>query len=98
MQDAFLFDADGDEDIIEKDHGQLLNAGGDVATPEQVHEMFMEVDDEDGGGPRLSTFACVVKMEADRMKEHDQEEEIIEAFKVFDADAIGSRATSCGAS
>jgi len=58
MQDAFLFDADGDEDIIEKDNGQLLNARGDVATPEQVHEMFMEADDEDGGGPRLSTFAC----------------------------------------
>ena len=57
-----------------------------AATPEQVHDLFMEVDEDGGGSIDFDEFMVMM---ADRMKERDQEEEGIEAFKVFDADASG---------
>ena len=46
----------------------------------------MEVDEDGGGSIDFDEFMVMM---ADRMKERDQEEEVIEAFKVFDADASG---------
>ena len=87
MKEAFnLFDEDGDGEITEEDLGNLLSSLGDVATPAQVHTLFMEVDEDGGGSIDFDEFMVMM---ADRMKERDQEEEVIEAFKVFDADASG---------
>ena len=87
MKEAFgLFDEDGDGEITEEDLGKLLAALGDMATETQVHALFLEVDEDGGGSIDFDEFMVMM---ADRMKERDTEEEVIEAFKVFDADASG---------
>ena len=73
MKEAFnLFDEDGDGEITEEDLGNLLSSLGDVATPAQVHTLFMEVDEDGGGSIDFDEFMVMM---ADRMKERDQEEE-----------------------
>jgi len=93
MKEAFnLFDEDGDGEITEEDLGNLLSSLGDVATPAQVHDLFMEVDEDGGGSIDFDEFMVMM---ADRMKERDQEEEPVgRPQNAMERD--GHTAVSCG--
>uniref|UniRef100_A0A8I3MSQ7 Calmodulin 3 n=1 Tax=Canis lupus familiaris TaxID=9615 RepID=A0A8I3MSQ7_CANLF len=82
FKEAFsLFDKDGDGTITTKELGTVMRSLGQNPTEAELQDMINEVDADD--------FPEFLTMMARKMKDTDSEEEIREAFRVFDKDGNG---------
>eukprot|EP00753_Platysulcus_tardus_P018317 PLAT6820.4.p4 GENE.PLAT6820.4~~PLAT6820.4.p4 ORF type:complete len:150 (-),score=77.49 PLAT6820.4:177-626(-) len=87
FKEAFsLFDKDGDGTITTNELGTVMRSLGQNPTEAELQDMINEVD-ADGNG--TIDFPEFLTMMARKMKDTDSEEEILEAFKVFDKDGDG---------
>jgi len=87
FQEAFLlFDKDGNGCITLEELGTVIRSLGQNPTEEELHDMISEVDVNGNGTIEFGEFLCLM---ARKMKETDAEEELKEAFKVFDKDQNG---------
>lgn len=87
FKEAFsLFDKDGDGTITTKELGTVMRSLGQNPTEAELADMIHEVDADQSGTIDFSEFLTLM---AKKMKETDTEEELIEAFKVFDRDGNG---------
>merc|ERR1712167_206312 len=77
---------DGDGTIDAKELGTVMRSLGQNPTEAELNDMINEVDDDGNGNIEFNEF---LKMMAAKMKDTDSEEEIKEAFKVFDKDGNG---------
>ncbi|XP_069466335.1 calmodulin-1-like [Ambystoma mexicanum] len=84
FKEAFsLFDKDVDGTITTKELGTVMRSLGQNPTEAELQDMTNEVDAEGIEFPEFLT------MMARKIKDTDSEEEIREAFRVFDKDANG---------
>jgi len=79
-------DKDGDGTITTRELGTVMRSLGQNPTEAELQDMISEVD-IDGSG--TIDFPEFLTMMARKMKDTDSEEEIKEAFKVFDKDGNG---------
>merc|ERR1719445_2371175 len=87
FKEAFsLFDKDGDGTITTKELGTVMRSLGQNPTEAELQDMINEVD---AGGNGTIDFPEFLTMMARKMKDTDSEEEIREAFRVFDKDGNG---------
>merc|ERR1712137_538840 len=87
FKEAFsLFDKDGDGQITTKELGTVMRSLHQNPTEAELRDMISEVDKE---GSNAIDFPEFVKMMAKKMKDTESEEEIIDAFKVFDKNGDG---------
>lgn len=86
-REAFnLFDSDGDGTITSKELGVVMRSLGQTPTEAELKEMIAEVDANKDGTIDFKEFLGLM---ATQTKERDSEEELREAFKVFDKDGNG---------
>ena len=82
FKEAFsLFDKDGDGTITTKELGTVMRSLGQNPTEAELQDMINEVDADGNGTIDFTEFLSLM---ASKMKHTDTEEELIEAFKVFD--------------
>ena len=81
-----IFDKDKDGYITTKELGDIMKGLGQNPSEAELQNLINEVDIEDNGTIDLKEF---IGLMAKKMKEPENEEEIIEAFKVFDKDGNG---------
>eukprot|EP00094_Tigriopus_californicus_P002958 TCALIF_02850-PA protein Name:"Similar to Calmodulin (Pneumocystis carinii)" AED:0.11 eAED:0.11 QI:350/0.5/0.4/0.8/1/1/5/0/217 len=87
FQDAFFeFDTDHDGVINCKELGQVLKALGLNPTEAELQDMVNEVDKDGTGSIDFPEFLAMMAM---KINEQNAEDEIREAFKVFDGDGNG---------
>ena len=82
FRDAFkTFDTDEDGYLSLKELGELLISLGVPVTKEELTEMTNEVDIEGNGTIDFKEFILLM---ARKMRDYDNEDEYIEAFRIFD--------------
>ncbi|XP_063282938.1 calmodulin-A-like [Pelobates fuscus] len=87
FKEAFsLFDKDGDGTVTTKELGTVMRSLGQNPTEAELQDMINEVDCDGSGTIDFPEF---LTMMARKMKDTDTEEEIREAFAVFDKDGNG---------
>jgi len=87
FREAFdLFDKDKDGQITSKELGTVMRSLGQNPTDTELQDMIREVDTTGKGNIQFNDF---VKMMAKKMKDTDNEDEIVEAFRVFDKEGHG---------
>jgi len=87
FKEAFsLFDQDGNGTIATEELGAVMRSLGQNPTEAEPQDMINEVD-ADGNG--TIDFPEFLSLTARKMRDTDTEEELIEAFKVFDRDGNG---------
>ena len=86
-EEAFaLFDKDGNGSIEAKELAAVLTALGQSPSDEDIAKMIAEVDADANGTLEFPEF---LQMMTSRMNTKNNDEEIQEAFKVFDLDGSG---------
>jgi len=87
FKEAFsLFDKDGDGTITTEELGTVMKSLGQNPTSEDLQDMINEVDADKDGTIDFEEFLCMMTK---HMKESDTDQELKEAFKVFDKDGDG---------
>jgi calmodulin len=87
FREAFsLFDRDGDGSITTKELATVIRSLGQNPTEAEIQDMINEVD-TDGNG--TIDFREFLDLMAHKIKDLDSDEELREAFKVFDKDQNG---------
>ena len=87
FKEAFqIFDKDGDGSITTKELGTVMRSLGQNPSDEEVRQMIEEVDENKSETIDFKEFLGLM---ARKMKETDAEDELLEAFKVFDRDGNG---------
>ena len=87
FKEAFqIFDKDGDGSITTKELGTVMRSLGQEPAGEEVRQMIEEVDEDKSETIDFKEFLGLM---ARKMKETDAEDELLEAFKVFDRDGNG---------
>lgn len=87
FKEAFsLFDKDGDGCITSKELGTVMRSLGQNPTEAELQDMISEVDSDRNG---MIDFPEFLVMMSRKVKESESEDEIKEAFKVFDKDGNG---------
>ena len=81
-----LFDKDGDGIITVKDLGTVMQSLGEHLTEAELQDM---IDKVDGHGNGVVDFSDFRTMMAQKMQDADSEEEIRQAFRVFDRNGNG---------
>jgi len=88
LKDAFaLFDSDNDGVITKEELGTVLDSLGLKATPSQLEDMINEIDLDHTGTVDLEEFIKMMTMET---KPANIEQEMRNAFRVFDKDNSGT--------
>nr|XP_028602731.1 calmodulin-like protein 1 isoform X2 [Podarcis muralis] len=91
-KEAFsLFDKDGDGAITTKELGTVMRSLGHNPTEAELQSM---IDQVDANGSGTVDFAEFLSLMAKQSKDSDSEEEIREAFRVFDKDGNGYISTA----
>ncbi|ELT93937.1 hypothetical protein CAPTEDRAFT_147994 [Capitella teleta] len=91
-QDAFaLFDRDGNGTITTKELGRTMRQLGFHFGEQDLHDMINEVDADGNGTMDFPEFLALM---ARKMNSEDIEEEMKEAFRVFDKDGNGFISTA----
>ncbi len=87
FKEAFeIFDKDKDGFITIKELGEIMKNLGQSPTDAELQDMINEVDIDGNGNIDFKEFLGLM---ARKMRDTDTEEELIEAFKVFDRDSNG---------
>ncbi|KAL8211429.1 hypothetical protein R6Q57_005866 [Mikania cordata] len=87
FKEAFcLLDKDGDGCITTKELGIVMRSLGQNPTEAELQDMIKEVDADSNGSIDFYEF---LNLMAKKMKDPDSEEELKEAFRVFDNDQSG---------
>jgi len=87
LKEAFaLFDKDGDGSITTKELGTVMRSLGQNPTDVELQDMVNEIDVDGSGTIDFQEFLSLM---ARKSQDSDVEEELIEAFKVFDRDGNG---------
>ncbi|KAA8544924.1 hypothetical protein F0562_019681 [Nyssa sinensis] len=87
FQEAFcLLDKDGDGCITIEELATAIRSLGQIPTEEELQNMINEVDVNGNGTIEFGEFLSLM---ARKMKESEAEEELKEAFRVFDKDQDG---------
>ena len=87
IKEAFsLFDKDGDGIITVKDLGTVMQSLGEHLTEAELQDL---IDKVDGHGNGVVDFSDFRTMMAQKMQDADSEEEIRQAFRVFDRNGNG---------
>lgn len=87
FKDAFvLFDKDRDGVITTGELGTVMRCVGQNPTESQLLDIIDEIDPQKTGKIDFNQFCALM---GKRLNYTQSEEEIIEAFKVFDKDATG---------
>ena len=81
-----LFDKDGDNKIAVSELGLLIRGLNQNPTEAEIEEMKNEVDPDGTGQLDFPEFLSLM---AKRAKDIDQEEELMDAFRVFDKNQRG---------
>ena len=81
-----LFDENNDGNIDEKELGNVFRSLGQHYTQAELAEMIAEIDSDGSGVIEFNEFLQLMRR---RMRDTDTEEEMVEAFKVFDRDGDG---------
>ena len=86
-RDAFeMFDKDKDGTITAKELDNVMKSLNQDPSEHEIHDMIAEVDIDGNGQIDFEEFVSLMNR---RSKETDTEEEVINAFKVFDKDGEG---------
>ena len=87
FKEAFeIFDKDKDGYITIKELSEIMKQLGQVPSEVELQDMINEVDVDGNGNIDFKEFLGLM---ARKMRDTDTEEELIEAFKVFDRDGNG---------
>lgn len=87
FREAFsLFDKDGDGTITTLELGTVMKSLGQQPSESELQDMINEVDADGSGTIDFNEF---LEMMTKHMKESDCEQELREAFKVFDKNGDG---------
>ncbi|KAJ3933046.1 MAG: calmodulin-like protein [Lentinula lateritia] len=87
FKEAFsLFDKDGDGTITTLELGTVMRSLGQNPTDAELQDMINEVDVDGDGTINFDEFLSMMKK---KFKDTDNEEEIRQAFQVFDKDGNG---------
>ena len=81
-----IFDKNNDGQITQDELKQLLNNIGQKPSDSEIQDMINEIDIDGDGKINFDNFITLMKK---KLRDHDNEEELIETFKVFDKDGIG---------
>ncbi|KAK1235967.1 hypothetical protein PQX77_000793 [Marasmius sp. AFHP31] len=88
FKEAFgLFDRDGDGTITTRELGTVMRSLGQNPTEVELQDMINEVDADGNGTIDFNEF---LSMMSKKVHHADSEEEIRQAFKVFDKDGSGA--------
>ncbi|EFC43878.1 predicted protein [Naegleria gruberi] len=86
-KEAFsLFDSDSDGTIVTKELGTVMRALGLNPSQGELDDMIKQVDSNNNGTIDFKEFLVLMQK---KMTDNDSEDEIKEAFKVFDRDNDG---------
>ncbi|RNA33845.1 calmodulin, partial [Brachionus plicatilis] len=91
FREAFsLFDRDGDGWITTSELGTVMRSLGQNPTETELQDMINEIDEDayHTGNGNIDFEEFLIMM-ANKMKDSDGEEELREAFRVFDKDGNG---------
>ena len=92
-KDVFeLFDRDAEGTIKTSDVGTVLRALGRNPSEAELQTLIREIDSEGNGKIDFSDFLTIIKL--DKGRKTDKEEEVQDAFKVFDKDGSGEIQTA----
>uniref|UniRef100_A0A1I8GS05 Calmodulin n=1 Tax=Macrostomum lignano TaxID=282301 RepID=A0A1I8GS05_9PLAT len=87
FREAFsLFDKDGDGTITNKELASVMRALGQNPTQEELKEMIKEVDQDGSGSIEFDEFLYMMRTQ---MHSVDSDDEVRQAFRLFDADGDG---------
>lgn len=87
LKEAFaIYDLNGDGIITTRELGSVMRALGLNPTEAEILNFIKEMDTDNDGSINFQEFSIMM---ADKMKNIDTEEDIIEAFKVFDMEKKG---------
>jgi len=81
-----LYDKDKDGSITTKELGDVMRAKGADPTDSELQEMISEVDKDNTGKIEFNQFLDIFIR---KMRVTDPQDELIDAFKVFDKDGNG---------
>ena len=81
-----MFDKNQDGTIDLPELGDVFRSLGQHYTEDELKEMIADIDQDQSGSIEFSEFLQLMKR---RMRDTETEEELIEAFKVFDRDGNG---------
>ena len=81
-----IFDKNNDGQITQDELKQLLNNIGQKPSDSEIQDMINEIDIDGDGKINFDNFITLMEK---KLRDHDNEEELIETFKVFDKDGIG---------
>ena len=81
-----LFDQDGNGYVTTDELGTVFSTLGQDLSEEELTEMINTVDADGDGTVDFEEFVELMEM---RMNDNDEEQDIIEVFKVFDKDGNG---------
>ena len=81
-----IFDKDKDGYITTKELGDIMKNLGQTPSEAELQDIINEVDIDGNGTIDFKEFQGLM---ARKMRDNDSEEELIEAFKVFDRDGNG---------
>eukprot|EP01006_Ploeotia_vitrea_P030162 TRINITY_DN62637_c0_g3_i1.p1 TRINITY_DN62637_c0_g3~~TRINITY_DN62637_c0_g3_i1.p1 ORF type:complete len:169 (-),score=21.91 TRINITY_DN62637_c0_g3_i1:198-638(-) len=88
FREAFsLFDKEGNGEIPIQDFGVIMRSLSANPTQAELQDMLNQIDPE--GTAKSLTFQDFLTLMARKMRDTDSEEEILEAFRVFDKDGSG---------
>jgi Ca2+-binding protein (EF-Hand superfamily) len=92
FKEAFsLFDTDKDGFITSKELGDLMKKLGLNPTEAELQDMINEIDYDGSGTIDFEEFISLISR---KMKEPGIENELMEAFKIFDQDGTGMITTN----
>ena len=87
FKEAFLiFDKDGDGSISTNELGTVMRSLGQCPTEDELKIIIEEVDEDSSGTIDFKEFLGLM---GKKMQENDTEDDLIEAFRVFDIDGNG---------
>jgi calmodulin len=92
LKEAFeMFDRDKDGLISSKELGNILRSLGHDPTEIELNDMIVDVDSDEDGKIDFNEFIQIMHK---RAKDSDIEEELIEAFRIFDKESEGKISSS----